>query len=85
MSLKLRGISLLAAFILLSVNSLFANQIIFDKIEPINDLSKSSYISEIGDNQKTNFIDLFDKKKYEDIQNFLRLYQLKTLVLLYKI
>ena len=50
---------------------LFANQIIFDKIELGNDSKAQKYISEIGDDKKLNFTDLFNKKNYEDIENFL--------------
>ena len=52
-------------------NSLFANQIIFDKIDLGNDSNAQKYISEIGDDKKLNFINLFNKKKYKDIENFL--------------
>ena len=52
-------------------NSLFANQIIFDKIDLGNDSNAQKYISEIGDDKKLNFINLFNKKNYKDIENFL--------------
>ena len=52
-------------------NSLFANQIIFEKIDLSNDSNAQKYISEIGDDKKLNFINLFNKKKYKDIENFL--------------
>lgn len=52
-------------------NSLFANQIIFDKIDLGNDSNAQKYISEIGDDKKLNFVNLFNKKNYKDIENFL--------------
>ena len=52
-------------------NLLFANQIIFEKIDLSNDSNAQKYISEIGDDKKLNFINLFNKKNYKDIENFL--------------
>ena len=71
MSLKLARINLLIILLIFYANSLFANQIIFDKIDLGNDSNAQKYISEIGDDKKLNFINLFNKKKYKDIENFL--------------
>ena len=71
MSLKLARINLLIILLIFHANSLFANQIIFDKIDLGNDSNAQKYISEIGDDKKLNFINLFNKKKYKDIENFL--------------
>ena len=71
MSLKLARINLLIILLTFYANSLFANQIIFDKIDLGNDSNAQKYISEIGDDKKLNFINLFNKKKYKDIENFL--------------
>ena len=71
MSLKLARINLLIILLTFYANSLFANQIIFDKIDLGNDSNAQKYISEIGDDKKLNFINLFNKKNYKDIENFL--------------
>ena len=71
MSLKLARINLLIILLFFYANSLFANQIIFDKIDLGNDSNAQKYISEIGDDKKLNFINLFNKKNYKDIENFL--------------
>lgn len=71
MSLKLARINLLIILLIFHANSLFANQIIFDKIDLGNDSNAQKYISEIGDDKKLNFINLFNKKNYKDIENFL--------------
>ncbi len=71
MSLKLARINLLIILLIFYANSLFANQIIFDKIDLGNDSNAQKYISEIGDDKKLNFINLFNKKNYKDIENFL--------------
>ena len=71
MSLKLARINLLIILLIFHANLLFANQIIFDKIDLGNDSNAQKYISEIGDDKKLNFINLFNKKKYKDIENFL--------------
>ena len=71
MSLKLARINLLIILVIFYANLLFANQIIFEKIDLSNDSNAQKYISEIGDDKKLNFINLFNKKKYKDIENFL--------------
>ncbi|MEC8265499.1 MAG: hypothetical protein VX009_01655 [Pseudomonadota bacterium] len=71
MSLKLARINLLIILWIFYADLLFANQIIFDKIELGNDSKAQKYISEIGDDKKLNFTDLFNKKNYKDIENFL--------------
>ena len=71
MSLKLARINLLIILLIFHANSLFANQIIFDKIDLGNDSNAQKYISEIGDDKKLNFVNLFNKKNYKDIENFL--------------
>ena len=71
MSLKLARINLLIILLIFHANSLFANQIIFDKIDLGNDSNAQKYISEIGDDKKLNFINLFNKKNHKDIENFL--------------
>ena len=71
MSLKLARINLLIILLIFHANLLFANQIIFDKIDLGNDSNAQKYISEIGDDKKLNFINLFNKKNYKDIENFL--------------
>ena len=71
MSLKLARINLLIILLFFYANSLFANQIIFDKIDLGNDSNAQKYISEIGDDKKLNFVNLFNKKNYKDIENFL--------------
>ena len=71
MSLKLARINLLIILLIFYANSLFANQIIFDKIDLGNDSNAQKYISEIGDDKKLNFVNLFNKKNYKDIENFL--------------
>ena len=71
MSLKLARINLLIILLIFHANSLFANQIIFDKIDFGNDSNAQKYISEIGDDKKLNFVNLFNKKNYKDIENFL--------------
>ena len=71
MSLKLARINLLIILLIFYANSLFANQIIFDKIDLGNDSNAQKYISEIGDDKKLNFLNLFNKKNYKDIENFL--------------
>ena len=71
MSLKLIGINLLFSLLLLFSSSIFANQIIFDKSELNNDFNNKKYISEIGDEKNLNFLNLFNKKKSKDIENFL--------------
>jgi len=70
-SLKLARINLLIILLIFHANSLFANQIIFDKIDLGNDSNAQKYISEIGDDKKLNFVNLFNKKNYKDIENFL--------------
>ena len=77
-SLKLIGINLLITLIIFFADLLLANQIIFENIENENSLESKSYISEIGDDQKLNFIDLFKKKKYEDIENLLSIIPTKS-------
>ncbi len=74
----MKGINLLIAPILFFADLLFANQIIFDKNETENVIGTKSYISEIGDNQKLIFEDLFNKKKYEDILELLTLIPTKS-------
>ena len=71
MSLKLARINLLIILVIFYANLLFANQIIFEKIDLSNDSNAQKYISEIGDDKKLNFINLFNKKNYKDIENFL--------------
>ena len=56
MSLKLARINLLIILLIFHANSLFANQIIFDKIDLGNDSNAQKYISEIGDDKKLKFV-----------------------------
>ena len=72
MSLKLARINLLIILLIFHANSLFANQIIFDKIELGNDSKAQKNITEIGDDKKLNFTDLFNKK---NISWFVKLLQ----------
>ena len=69
---------MLITLIIFFADLLLANQIIFENIENENSLESKSYISEIGDDQKLNFIDLFKKKKYEDIENLLSIIPTKS-------
>ena len=78
MSLKLIGINLLFSLLLFFANSIFANQIIFDKSELDNDFNKKIYISEIGDEKNLNFLNLFNKKKSKDIENLLSIIPTKN-------
>ncbi len=71
-------INLLITLIIFFADLLLANQIIFENIENENSLESKTYISEIGDDQKLNFIDLFKKKKYEDIENLLSIIPTKS-------
>ena len=57
--------------ILFFLHTYFSNQIIYDKIDLGNYSNAQKYISEIGDDKKLNFINLFNKKNHKDIENFL--------------
>ena len=70
MSLKLIRINLLIFSLIFVADLLFANQIIFDKSELNNDFKIQKYISEIGEDKKSNFLNLFNQKNYKDIENF---------------
>ncbi|MEL0246570.1 MAG: hypothetical protein VW954_05090 [Alphaproteobacteria bacterium] len=72
------GINLLFSLLLFFANSIFANQIIFDKSELDNDFNKKIYISEIGDEKNLNFLNLFNKKKSKDIENLLSIIPTKN-------
>ena len=69
-SLKLIRINLLIFSLIFVADLLFANQIIFDKSELNNDFKIQKYISEIGEDKKSNFLNLFNQKNYKDIENF---------------
>ena len=72
------GINLLFSLLLFFASSIFANQIIFDKSELNNDFNKKIYISEIGDEKNLNFLNLFNKKKFKDIENLLSIMPTKN-------
>ena len=72
------GINLLFSLLLLFSSSIFANQIIFDKSELNNNFNNKKYISEIGDEKNLNFLNLFNKKKYKDIENLLSIIPTKN-------
>ena len=74
----MKGISLSAVLVVFFANLLFANQIIFEKNESDDFLQSKSYISEIGEDQKLTFQNLFNKKKYEDIIELLALIPTKS-------
>lgn len=71
MSLKLIRISIILFFVLLFFGSLEANQIIFEKNVKDNDFDSGEYISEIGEQNETIFLNIFNQKNYKDIKNFL--------------
>ena len=71
MSLKLKRINFLVILLIFYADLPFANQIIFDKSDVSIDSKSQKYISEIGDDKKLNFINLFKKKNYKNIEKFL--------------
>ena len=71
MSLKLIRINVIFFFVLLFFRFSEANQFIFEKNEKDNDSYIESFISEIGERNEPIFLNIFEKKNYEDIKNFL--------------
>ena len=51
---------------------------IFEKSEINNDFNNKKYISEIGDEKNSNFLNLFNKKKSTDIENLLSIIPTKN-------